>query len=255
MKNQITESDVPRLQALCVGKSAIEVLEWASEFFGDQLTFASSLGQEDQVLAGLIAGLSNPCSIFTLDTGRLFPESYTLLAETEKRLDLEIALYFPKQEAVEEMVSESGINLFYKSIEARKQCCRVRKLEPLGRALFGKSAWICGLRRDQAVTRGAMQVIEWDSMHQMIKINPLIDWSLEEVTGFLTKNNLPYNPLHDQGFVSIGCASCTRAIKPGQHLRDGRWWWESAEQKECGLHSRPENLEKKENLKNKRKEK
>ena len=239
MKNRITESDVAALQALCAGKSATEVLAWAESFFGEGLTFASSLGQEDQVLATLISESSTPCSILTLDTGRLFPESYTLLAETEKRLGLRFDLYFPNQSAVESMVAEEGINLFYDSIAKRKRCCQVRKLEPLGRALAGKTAWICGLRRDQAVTRGDMQVVEWDSLHKMVKINPLIDWSLDEVVTFLSDKKVPYNPLHDQGFVSIGCASCTRAIKPGQHLRDGRWWWESAEHKECGLHSRP----------------
>ncbi len=242
-----TQADIPQLQDALTGKTATEIIEWASETFGSDLSFASSLGLEDQVLTALIVANKEPISIFTLDTGRLFPESYNLLAKTEDHFGQRIEVFFPNHQGVESMVEEEGVNLFYKSIESRKRCCQVRKLEPLKRALSEKRAWICGLRRDQALTRQGMQVVEWDALHQMPKINPLIDWSDEQVLNYIEENKIPYNPLHDQGFISIGCASCTRAIKEGQHVREGRWWWESPEQKECGLHyAKPLNSEKKE---------
>lgn len=233
-----TESDTQITQLIdqLQGKSAEEVLRFAAEQFAGKIAFASSLGQEDQVITDMICRLNLPIPIFTLDTGRLFPETYELIARTEKKYNTRLQVYFPQAEAVQEMVSEKGVNLFYESIENRKQCCKVRKLEPLKRALSGVDVWICGLRREQAVTRADMQVAEWDGLHSMPKLNPLIDWSTDQMLDYIKQHDVPYNPLHDQGFISIGCAPCTRAVKPGQHLRDGRWWWETPEQKECGLH-------------------
>ncbi len=233
---EYTFKDLDKLNALVEGKTAEEIIKWAAGTFEGHVTFASSLGQEDQVITDIISRNNVDVPIFTLDTGRLFPETYNLIADTEKRYGVKINLFFPDNQEVEEMVSTKGVNLFYESIENRKQCCRVRKLNPLKRALKPYKAWVCGLRKEQAVTREEVRIIEWDGLHQMFKINPLTDWSMEKMLNYITENDVPYNPLHDHGFLSIGCASCTRAIKPGQHLRDGRWWWESPEQKECGLH-------------------
>ena len=171
-----------------------------------------------------------------MDTGRLFPETYDLIAATEEKYDLKIHITFPDSAQVEQMIAEEGINLFKNSIESRKRCCGVRKMHPLRRMLGASSGWICGLRRDQSPTRTEMHAIEWDAGNNIPKFNPLIDWSIEEVLHYLKEHEVPYNPLHDQGFVSIGCACCTRAIQPGEDIRAGRWWWESPEQKECGLH-------------------
>ena len=175
-------------------------------------------------------------SIFTLDTGRLFEETYELVQKTEEKYNVKIQIYFPKAEEVEDMVRSHGVNLFRKSVELRKMCCGVRKINPLHRGLNGLDAWLCGLRRDQAVSRTDIQVVEWDVANGLIKINPLYKWSEAEVWNYIKENNVPYNKLHDRGFPSIGCSSCTRAIESGDDVRAGRWWWEPPEQKECGLH-------------------
>ena len=233
--SEYTFKDIDLLNQQVEGKSTVEIIQWANETFDGQVTLASSLGQEDQVLTDMIGSMMD---VFTLDTGRLFPESYNLIADTEKKYGIKVKLYFPDAVEVEDMVSKKGINLFYESIENRKQCCKIRKLNPLRRALAPYKAWICGLRKEQSVTREGVKVVEWDGLHQMFKINPLAEWSTEEMLNYINEREIPYNPLHDEGFISIGCASCTRAVKPGQHLRDGRWWWESPEHKECGLHSK-----------------
>jgi phosphoadenosine phosphosulfate reductase len=178
--------------------------------------------------------------VFTLDTGRLFQETYDLLARTQKRYPkLIFKIYYPDTKAVEEMVRTKGINLFYESVESRKMCCGVRKVEPLRRALANVDAWMTGLRRQQSVTRTEGKAFEWDHANQRVKINPLIDWTLEQVHEYIKEHHVDVNPLHAQGFVSIGCAPCTRAIKPGEDSRAGRWWWEQPESKECGLHNNP----------------
>ncbi len=218
------------------GATTKEIFDWTIKNFAGEVTFASSLGQEDQVITDLITKYNLDVPIFTLDTGRLFPESYELIERTESQYGVKIKTYSPDATELEEMVMEKGINLFYKSIENRKQCCKVRKLNPLKRALAPYKVWICGLRREQSVTRTTMQPVEWDSLHNMIKVNPLIDWTMDEMLTYIKENNVPYNPLHDQGFLSIGCAPCTKAVPAGGHVRDGRWWWEQPEQKECGLH-------------------
>lgn len=220
------------------GLSALEILEKALKLFGNKITFATSLGAEDQVITYLISTLDKSVNLITLDTGRVFPETYDLLHKTVNRYGLEIRSYFPDTTQVEEMVNSKGINLFFESIENRKTCCGVRKIAPLRRALEGKAAWITGLRREQSITRTNLQIVEWDESNGLIKINPLLDWSEEQVWDFIKINNIPYNNLHDQGFPSIGCQPCTRAIAKGEDLRAGRWWWEMPDSKECGLHGR-----------------
>jgi phosphoadenosine phosphosulfate reductase len=179
--------------------------------------------------------------IFTLDTGRMFPENYDLIDKTNQVYRMKMDVFFPDYRKVEEMVSERGINLFYNSIENRKLCCHIRKIEPLKRALSELDIWICGLRSDQAVTRINTKLLEWDETNGLLKLNPLADWSHEQVWDYIRKKNVPYNILHDKGFLSIGCQPCTRAIEAGEDVRAGRWWWEKPESKECGLHNQPVN--------------
>jgi len=206
-----------------------------------QLTvgFATSLGAEDQVLTHLLAQLDTKIRIFTLDTGRLPEESYELLDRTQQRYPkLSIEIHFPRPELVEPLVAEHGINLFYTSVDHRRQCCAARKLEPLQRALKGLDGWITGLRRSQSLTREDIDVVENDEQHGLIKFNPLFDWSEDQVWEFIRQHKVPYNFLHDKGYPSIGCAPCSRAIEKGEDIRQGRWWWENPEHKECGLHNR-----------------
>ncbi len=204
--------------------------------FGNELVFASSMGAEDQVITDVIVKHCPEIRIITLDTGRLFPETYKLIDTTRQRYGKEIEVFFPDYKEVESMVRQHGINLFYHSIENRKLCCRIRKIEPLKRALEGAAAWITGLRREQSVTRIENHLAEWDGSFGLIKINPLIDWTEKQVWDYIVANNVPYNSLHDKHFPSIGCQPCTRAVLPGEDIRAGRWWWENPEQKECGLH-------------------
>ncbi len=214
--------------------------EEAIKYFVDQypgeIALASSLGAEDQVLTHMIAGIDKSIKIFTLDTGRLFPETYDLIEKTNSRYKINIEVYFPNADKVQQMVNTQGINLFYYSIENRKTCCHIRKIEPLKRAFSGLKVWICGLRKYQSVTRTNNQLVEYDEQNNLLKINPLINWTEEQVWNFIKSNRIPYNALHDQGFPSIGCQPCTRAIMPGEDVRSGRWWWERPEEKECGLH-------------------
>lgn len=220
------------------GKSAKEVISFVSEKFGNRIALASSLGAEDQVITDIIVKEKLPVTIFTLDTGRLFPETYDLLDRTCSKYEIKVKAYFPDHKLVEEMVNEKGINLFYKSVEYRKLCCNIRKIEPLKRAFSGLDAWICGLRKSQSVTRVDMQVVEWDEGNQLIKINPLIEWSEKETWEYIDKHNVPVNPLHKKNYPSIGCQPCTRATFPGEDIRAGRWWWENPDTRECGLHKK-----------------
>jgi phosphoadenosine phosphosulfate reductase len=213
-----------------------EILRYSFDKFKSKIAFASSLGLEDQLITHMIAQNCPEMTIFTLDTGRLFPETYDLIDKTNARYKMKMKIYFPDAQEVENMVNNNGINLFYNSIENRKLCCGIRKTNPLKRALNGLEAWITGLRSKQSVTRLNMQVAEWDEINSIIKINPLINWTEQEVNDFIKQNNVPFNLLHDKGFPSIGCQPCTRAVSPGEDLRAGRWWWELPEQKECGLH-------------------
>ncbi len=216
--------------------STNEFLGFVCNHFGDKIALASSLGAEDQVITHMLCGIIKNPRIFTLDTGRLPQKTYDVIEATYKKYGLRIKMLFPDAKAVEKMVNNDGPNLFYDSIEARKQCCFVRKVEPLKRELSTLDAWMTGLRRDQATTRKDVDRIEWDESNGLVKINPLVDWSNEDVWKFIRDNNVPYNLLHDDGYPSIGCAPCTRAVSEGEDIRAGRWWWEKPEQKECGLH-------------------
>ena len=233
MRNKISLLNQQLADADAVGLIAYFLNE-----YNGRIALSSSLGLEDQVLTEMVCSIDKNAKIFTLDTGRLFPETYDLIHRTNQKYGIRIQVFFPEAHHVEEMVREKGINLFYNSIEDRKTCCRIRKIEPLQRAFSGLDVWICGLRRDQSVTRAAMQPIEWDESNGLIKLNPLIDWTEEQVKNYILENKIPYNPLHDKNFPSIGCQPCTRAILPGEDLRAGRWWWENPDTKECGLHKR-----------------
>jgi phosphoadenosine phosphosulfate reductase len=208
----------------------------ADEFKG-KVVFSTSFGQEDQVITALIGKNNLPITIFTLDTGRLFQETYDVFHKTLKKYQIDIKTYFPETSAVEELLNQKGPNSFYESVENRKECCFIRKVAPLTKALKGNSIWITGLRAEQSENRNDLDLFEYDEKFDIIKFNPLLKWTLEEVQKYLDDNNVPQNALHKQGFVSIGCAPCTRAIVPGEDIRAGRWWWESSH-KECGLHQK-----------------
>jgi phosphoadenosine phosphosulfate reductase len=231
----MNNKEIIEQQDFLAQKSAENILTLIYEKQGKYLVFASSLGAEDQVIFDMISRLGLDIPVFTLDTGRVFQETYDLIAETEKKYKKKIEIFFPNHETVEEMINEFGVNSFYESSELRKKCCHVRKLEPLSRALKPYGAWICGLRREQAATRSGTKVIDLDG-NGKIKLNPLIDWTEKDIWDYIREHDVPYNKLHDKGFLSIGCACCTRAVAPGEHVRSGRWWWEDPEQKECGLH-------------------
>ena len=198
--------------------------------------FASSLAAEDMVLTDLILKSKLGIAIFSLETGRLHKETLAMVDKVKERYGYDIALYKPQPEAIDAYVSQNGLNAFYDSVEMRKECCRIRKVEPLGRALAGNKSWVTGQRRAQSATRTSLIVEEDDPAHMMTKFNPLADWSEEDVWQYIRDNDVPYNALHDQGYPSIGCEPCTRAIQPGEDVRAGRWWWEDPDSKECGLH-------------------
>ena len=209
--------------------------ELVKEFPG-AVTFSTSFSFEDQVITHKILSNQLPISIFTLDTGRLFPETYSVWRATNERYDTHIKAYYPDHSLLENFVAEKGPNSFYESVENRKGCCYIRKVDPLKRALKNNALWITGLRAEHSADRHDMPQVEWDESNHIIKYHPILHWTTEEVKQYINQNNIPYNPLHDKGFVSIGCAPCTRAIKPGEDFRAGRWWWEDNTKKECGLH-------------------
>ena len=215
--------------------SLAEGLRLVSGLFPGKVVFSSSLGQEDQVLTDVIFKNDLPVRIFTIDTGRLFNETYELLDRTTSRYKKNIQVYFPEAADVEEFVASKGINSFYESVENRKECCHIRKVKPLNRALKGAEVWITGLRAEQSNNRHDMPMIEWSEEKQLYKFNPLINWTYQQMLDYINQFNVPYNRLHDKGFISIGCLPCTRAVEPGEDARAGRWWWETS-QKECGLH-------------------
>lgn len=234
------EKLIKELNSKVNGLSADQIIALAFQEFGVRVKFATSLGEEDQVITDIISRVAPQIGLFTLDTGRLYQETYDLLAKTQKKYhNLRFEVYFPDTRAIEEMVQSKGINLFYESADNRKLCCGIRKVDPLKRALASVDAWIVGLRKEQAVTRGDIGIFEWDAANHKIKINPLADWTLEEVRQYIKEHKVDVNPLHAQGFISIGCSPCTRAVRPGEDIRAGRWWWENPEQKECGLHNNP----------------
>ena len=218
--------------------SAERLLEWGFNTFQPRLSLASSFQAEASVLIDIAYRLKGSnFRVFTLDTGRLNQETYDCMDALKERYGIQIEVFFPDARSVENMVKEHGLNLFYKSAEMRKTCCGIRKVEPLNRALKELDAWMTGLRREQGVTRVHVQKVEIDRDHgNIVKINPLADWTQKQVWDYISTHGIPYNKLHDQGFPSIGCAPCTRAIKPWEDIRAGRWWWENPEDKECGLH-------------------
>ncbi|MEP7320269.1 MAG: phosphoadenylyl-sulfate reductase [Saprospiraceae bacterium] len=200
------------------------------------VTLSTSFSEEDQVLFHLIAESKSGIETFTLDTGRLFPETYSTWSRTLEKYKRPIKSYHPQENSLAQFIEVHGPNSFYESVDNRKQCCFIRKVEPLQRALAGKKIWITGIRASHSPDRSHMPMVEWDEQHQVIKVHPLLQWGTEELKSFIRSHDIPYNPLHDKGFVSIGCAPCTRAINPGEDFRAGRWWWENKENKECGLH-------------------
>ena len=214
-----------------------ETLAFLASEYEDKVVFSTSFGQEDQVITAIIAKQNLPITIFTLDTGRLFQETYDVFHKTMTKYKIDIKTYFPEATAVEELLNQKGPNSFYESVENRKECCFIRKVAPLTKALKGNSVWITGLRAEQSENRNDLDLFEYDSKFDIIKFNPLLKWTLKEVEDYLEANNVPQNTLHKKGFVSIGCAPCTRAIADDEDIRAGRWWWESSH-KECGLHQK-----------------
>ena len=219
------------------GLSIREALELLCGSFPGRVTFSSSFSAEDQVITDHILSNDIPVSIFTLDTGRLFAETYSVWSSTNERYGTKVKAFYPDRSILETYLSEKGPNAFYESVANRKECCHIRKVEPLKRALKGRAVWITGLRAAHSPERKDLELAEWDDTNKILKYNPLLHWTNEEVNAYISEHNVPYNILHDRGFVSIGCAPCTRAVKPGEDFRAGRWWWEDATKKECGMHT------------------
>ena len=225
-----------KLQEFSAEKGMEATLQMLSAGFPGSITFSTSFGLEDQVVTDILSKNNINVSFFTLDTGRLFPETYSTWSRTNEQYGIKVKGYYPDATTIEDFVAHNGPNAFYEAVEFRKTCCFIRKVEPLRRALRNNSIWITGLRAEQSANRHDLPLFEWDETNEIIKYNPLLHWTFDEVQQYIRTNKVPYNPLHDKGFVSIGCAPCTRAIKPGEDFRAGRWWWEDNSKKECGLH-------------------
>ena len=225
------------INELIRGKDPLEALKTLAERFPGKIVFSTSFGVEDQVITHFIFNNNLPIRVFTLETGRLFPETYYTWNRTLEIYQKEIEAYFPDTQAVQQLISQKGPSSFYESVENRKECCRIRKIEPLQRALNGAECWITGIRAEQSGNRQGMTQVEWDGGNQLIKFHPIYDWTSDQVWDYVKANHIPYNPLHDKGFPSIGCAPCTRAVREGEDFRAGRWWWEDTSKKECGLHA------------------
>jgi phosphoadenosine phosphosulfate reductase len=219
------------------GLDPVDALKHFAAQYPGKIVFSTSFGWEDQVITHMIFANDIPIEVFTLETGRLFPETYYVWNRTLEIYNKPIKAYFPQAEAVQAMVNKKGPNSFYESVENRKECCGIRKVEPLKRALNGNKLWVTGIRSEQSLNRHDMTDLEWDEQNQMVKFHPIFYWSLDEVKAYIKKNNIVYNTLHDKGFPSIGCAPCTRAVREGEDFRAGRWWWEDQSKKECGLHT------------------
>jgi phosphoadenosine phosphosulfate reductase len=234
--NTSLQNYIPELTYQSSGLPLTEFLSSLAKQFPGQVTFSTSFSFEDQVIAHEILSNNLPISVFTLDTGRLFAETYSVWSSTNAKYQSNVKAYYPDNASLETFVQENGPNAFYESVDNRKKCCFIRKVEPLKRALKGNAIWITGLRAEHSPDRNNLATVEWDEGNHIIKYNPILHWTTEQVRKYIDDNNVPYNPLHDKGFVSIGCAPCTRAIRPGEDFRAGRWWWEDAAKKECGLH-------------------
>jgi phosphoadenosine phosphosulfate reductase len=230
------QNSISHIAARSENLSIADTIRLLDNEFPGRVVFSSSFSYEDQVITHEILNNNIPVTIFTLDTGRLFPETYSVWNSTNERYNTRIVPYYPQHSLLEKFVTEKGPNSFYESVENRKDCCYIRKVEPLKRALAGKAVWITGLRAEHSPSRQDLTVFEWDEGNQVIKYNPILHWTTEQVKDYINANDVPYNSLHDKGFISIGCAPCTRAIRPGEDFRAGRWWWEDASKKECGLH-------------------
>lgn len=231
--------EIEKINERFSGKSTESVIEYALNHIGyEQIVLASSLSIEDQVLTHMVLSIEPKARVFFLDTGRHYQETYKLMKATMDKYQFKYEVYAPNHVSLEAMISKYGPNLFYDSVELRKMCCYVRKVEPLNRVLSGVDGWICGLRRGQSLERSSIRFFEQDEQNNLIKINPLAFWSEDDVWNYVRKEDIPYNTLHLKGFPSIGCQPCTRAVQEGNDIRSGRWWWENTNHKECGLHSR-----------------
>ncbi|WP_353136606.1 phosphoadenylyl-sulfate reductase [Pseudopedobacter sp.] len=226
------------IKEIIKGLSAEESLAVLAREFAGDIVFSTSFGWEDQVISHMIFSENLPIDVFTLDTGRLFTETYYVWNRTLETYQKPIHTFYPDAQLLQNFVTEKGPNSFYESVENRKTCCGIRKVEPLNRALKDKKIWITGIRAEQSPNRTDMEWVEWDEAHQLVKVHPIFSWTLEDVKAYVSSNHIPYNPLHDKGFPSIGCSPCTRAVAPGEDFRAGRWWWEDQSKKECGLHSK-----------------
>jgi phosphoadenosine phosphosulfate reductase len=235
-KIEQNQSVVENLKIELAGYSSEDLLRYFLENYQGQVALSSSMAAEDQVLTDMICKINPKAEIFTLDTGRLPQETYDVIEKTNVNYGVNIKMMFPDRRLMEKMLLDHGPNAFYHRLENRKLCCYVRKIEPLKRALHGRQMWICGLRKEQSVTRGKIEPIQWDNNFDVIKLSPLLDWTTDQVWDYIKENDVPYNALHDKGYPSIGCSPCTRAVEDGQDIRAGRWWWEEPEHKECGLH-------------------
>jgi phosphoadenosine phosphosulfate reductase len=241
----MTGSNQNKVQEILIkikGLSPVEALKLLAEEFRGAAVFSTSFSSEDQVITDMLFAGQLPVEIFTLDTGRMFPETYSTWARTLENYPLKITAYYPDSYSLQSFIEEKGPNSFYDSVENRKSCCHIRKVDPLQRALKGKKLWVTGIRAEHSPNRHDMQPVEWDAVNQVLKFHPILNWTTEEIKEYIQQHEIPYNPLHDKGFVSIGCAPCTRAIKPGEDFRAGRWWWEDSSKKECGLHVHEESI-------------
>jgi phosphoadenosine phosphosulfate reductase len=240
VEETISETSRPSLNDALARLDAADRITFLSRNISGPIVFTTSFGLEDQALTHLIAKSAIDCRFATLDTGRLFPETHAVWAATEQRYGIQVEAFYPQADALQTLVHANGINGFYHSTEARHACCAVRKVEPLARALRGAKAWLTGLRADQSNTRQTLDFVSYDTERRLMKVNPLLDWSRDRVAALVRDADVPYNALHDQGFLSIGCAPCTRAVAPGEPERAGRWWWEQDQARECGLHLTPD---------------
>ncbi len=228
--------DLQKITTVLAPLNLVEKLKYLAYNFANKIIFSTSFGWEDQVITHLIFSNNLPIKVFTLETGRLFPETYYVWNRTLETYNKPILAYHPAHNLLQEMVNAKGPNSFYISVQNRKECCYIRKIEPLKRALAGNEIWLTGIRADQSINREDMKDLEWDEGNKIIKFHPLFDWTLAQVKEFIATNNIVYNTLHDKGFPSIGCQPCTRAVQPNEDFRAGRWWWENQSKKECGLH-------------------
>ncbi|UIR57573.1 phosphoadenylyl-sulfate reductase [Sphingobacterium sp. SRCM116780] len=228
--------DTNKIKDIIQGKQGVELLQTIAQAYPSEVVFSTSFGIEDQIITSWIGKNKLDIQIFTLDTGRLFKETYSLWSRTIERYEVQISTFYPNTEQIQAFISEKGPNAFYESVDNRKACCHIRKIEPLQRALKGAKIWITGIRAEQSPNRHDMSDVEYDEVNNIIKVHPLFYWSFDQVKAYVSKENIPYNSLHDKGFPSIGCEPCTRAVREGEDFRSGRWWWEDQSKKECGLH-------------------